>query len=264
MDDLGPFGRSRFLEIHRICCGSRLTVMTGTSNPAKDARDRSGRVRELDGVGRRVRERDSTCRQRVEQKLRFEPPLFTNHVEHILEVRAWRELVRRVRRPSFDVHPRSDRLRGLVNAKDGAVNPDQHRLSPRPLRSKPHSCHDSESHRVPNHAFELATGGKDMVSRQSTDGPNPGRKSANYLQGCTICFSCRCTEPCWIVPRRREKRTGMAGLPRPPPSSRRNARSSPGFRPPPKGSRLPTLLCLTIQAIHNRMRLQLSPTHRNC
>lgn len=32
MDDRGPYERSRFLEIHRICRGSRLTVMTGTSN----------------------------------------------------------------------------------------------------------------------------------------------------------------------------------------------------------------------------------------
>ena len=50
---------------------------------------------------------------------------------------------------------------------------------------------------------------------------------------------------------------------RPPTSSRRTARSSPGSRPPPKGRRLPALLCLTTQAIHHRMRLQLSPTHRN-
>ncbi|MDE2750957.1 MAG: 6-bladed beta-propeller [Gemmatimonadota bacterium] len=39
-----------------------------------------------------------------------------------------------------------------------------------------------------------------------TRGLNPGRKSANYLQGCTICVSCRCTGPCWNVPRERENR----------------------------------------------------------
>ena len=31
-------------------------------------------------------------------------------------------------------------------------------------------------------------------------GLNPGRKSANYLQGCTICVSCRRTGHYWTVP----------------------------------------------------------------
>ena len=35
-------------------------------------------------------------------------------------------------------------------------------------------------------------------------GLNPGRKSSNYLQGCTICVSCRCTGPCWTVPPKRD------------------------------------------------------------
>ena len=44
-------------------------------------------------------------------------------------------------------------------------------------------------------------------------GPNPGMKSANYLQGRTICVSCRWTGPCWTGARKRENRVGMAGLP---------------------------------------------------
>ena len=43
-------------------------------------------------------------------------------------------------------------------------------------------------------------------------GPNPGRKSANYLQGCTICVSCRGTGSCWNEPPKRENRTSMAGV----------------------------------------------------
>ena len=35
---------------------------------------------------------------------------------------------------------------------------------------------------------------------------NPGRKSYKVLQDCTICASCRCTGPCWIVLRKRENR----------------------------------------------------------
>ncbi len=35
---------------------------------------------------------------------------------------------------------------------------------------------------------------------------NPGRKSPKVLQDCTICVSCRCTGPCWTVPRKRENR----------------------------------------------------------
>jgi len=46
-------------------------------------------------------------------------------------------------------------------------------------------------------------------------GPNHGRESANYLQGCTICVSCRWTGHYWTVPRERENRNRMAGLPRP-------------------------------------------------
>ena len=37
-------------------------------------------------------------------------------------------------------------------------------------------------------------------------GRNPGRKSPNYIQDCTICVSCRHAGPCWTVPRKREKR----------------------------------------------------------
>ena len=37
-------------------------------------------------------------------------------------------------------------------------------------------------------------------------GLNPGRKSRKVLQDCTICVSCRCTGPCWTVPRKRENR----------------------------------------------------------
>ncbi len=46
-------------------------------------------------------------------------------------------------------------------------------------------------------------------------GLNPSRKSANYLQDCTICVSCRWTGRYWTVLRKREKRIGMAGLAKP-------------------------------------------------
>jgi len=49
---------------------------------------------------------------------------------------------------------------------------------------------------------------------RSNRGQNPGRKSSNYLQGCTICVSCRCPGPCWTVPRKRENRSQSAGVPR--------------------------------------------------
>ena len=43
--------------------------------------------------------------------------------------------------------------------------------------------------------------------RQVCGRGNPGRKSSKVLQDCTICVSCRCTGPCWIVPRKRENRS---------------------------------------------------------
>ena len=46
--------------------------------------------------------------------------------------------------------------------------------------------------------FDMLTDGR--IAR----GLNPGRKSSNYLQGCTICVSCRCTGPCWTVPPKRD------------------------------------------------------------
>jgi len=48
---------------------------------------------------------------------------------------------------------------------------------------------------------------------RSKRGLNPDRKSSNYLQGCTICVSCRCTGPCWTEPPQREKRLQSAGAP---------------------------------------------------
>ena len=45
-----------------------------------------------------------------------------------------------------------------------------------------------------------------VFAQRITRSLNPGRKSANYLQGRTICVSCRCTGPCWTVPRKRENR----------------------------------------------------------
>ena len=45
-----------------------------------------------------------------------------------------------------------------------------------------------------------------MWKKRNPRGANPGRKSCKVLQGCTICVSCRCTGPCWIVPRERGKR----------------------------------------------------------
>ena len=56
------------------------------------------------------------------------------------------------------------------------------------------------------------TGGKPRLGRISkmgqriARGRNPGRKSPNYIQDCTICVSCRHAGPCWTVPRKREKR----------------------------------------------------------
>ena len=73
----------------------------------------------------------------------------------------------------FDEHPYPDRLRGHVNANDGAIGPGQHRMRSRPLRSKTRSGHDSESPRVPNHAFEFATGGEYVVSRHVHDQAAP-------------------------------------------------------------------------------------------
>ena len=46
---------------------------------------------------------------------------------------------------------------------------------------------------------------------QVENGANPSRRSSNYLQGCTICVSCRLTGPCWTVPRKRESRNRFAG-----------------------------------------------------
>lgn len=40
-----------------------------------------------------------------------------------------------------------------------------------------------------------------------TRGLNPGRKSANYLQGRTICVFWRCIGPCWTKPRKRDYQT---------------------------------------------------------
>ena len=52
------------------------------------------------------------------------------------------------------------------------------------------------------------------VSTMRTGGsPNTGRKSRKSNQGCTICASCRCTGPSWTVPRKREKRNRLAGIP---------------------------------------------------
>ena len=36
---------------------------------------------------------------------------------------------------------------------------------------------------------------------------NHGRESHKVIQDCTICVSCRCTGPCWTVPRKREDRS---------------------------------------------------------
>ena len=49
--------------------------------------------------------------------------------------------------------------------------------------------------------------------KRNPKGTHPGRKSYKVLQGCTICVSCRCNEPCWTVPRKRENRNGLAGIP---------------------------------------------------
>ena len=53
-----------------------------------------------------------------------------------------------------------------------------------------------------------------MWKKRNSRGTSPGRKSANYLQGCTICVSCRWTGHYWTVPRKRENRILMAGLPK--------------------------------------------------
>ncbi len=45
------------------------------------------------------------------------------------------------------------------------------------------------------------------LAQRTGSSQNPGRKSSNYLQDCTICVSCRCTGPCWTAPRERENRT---------------------------------------------------------
>ena len=37
-------------------------------------------------------------------------------------------------------------------------------------------------------------------AERSVNRQNPGRKSSNYLQDCTICVSCGLTGPCWTVP----------------------------------------------------------------
>ena len=47
-----------------------------------------------------------------------------------------------------------------------------------------------------------------LPDRRSTRGLNQGRKSSKVLRVCTICVSCHCTGPCWIVPRERENRVG--------------------------------------------------------
>ncbi|MDE0075320.1 MAG: DUF222 domain-containing protein, partial [Gammaproteobacteria bacterium] len=41
-----------------------------------------------------------------------------------------------------------------------------------------------------------------MWKKRNLRGTHPGRKSYKVLQGCTICVSCRCTGPCWTVPRK--------------------------------------------------------------
>ncbi len=51
------------------------------------------------------------------------------------------------------------------------------------------------------------TPGHDELAQRTVGGLNPGRKSSNYIQDCTICVSCRCAGPCWTVPRKREERT---------------------------------------------------------
>ena len=44
-------------------------------------------------------------------------------------------------------------------------------------------------------------------------GVNHGKESSKVNWDCTICASCRCTEPCWTVPQKRENQTRLAGLP---------------------------------------------------
>ena len=67
---------------------------------------------------------------------------------------------------------------------------------------------------APRRRLSGGRGGKPLVSllvatrsMRSTSGANHGRKSSKVLQDCTICVSCRCTGPCWTVPRKRENRT---------------------------------------------------------
>ena len=43
---------------------------------------------------------------------------------------------------------------------------------------------------------------------------NPGRKSSNYIPGCTICASCRCNGPCWTEPQKRGNWSQSAGFQR--------------------------------------------------
>jgi len=50
------------------------------------------------------------------------------------------------------------------------------------------------------------------MRRRIARGRNPGRKSCKFIRGCTICVSCHSTGPCWTVPRKRENRSGLAGI----------------------------------------------------
>ena len=53
------------------------------------------------------------------------------------------------------------------------------------------------------------------LRRRNSTGTNHGRKSRKSNEDCTICVSCRLTGPYWIVPRKRENRTRLAGAPPP-------------------------------------------------
>ncbi len=82
------------------------------------------------------------------------------------------------------------------------------------------------------------------IAQRNTEGLNRGRKSSNCIQDCTICVSCRCTGPCWTVPRKREKRSRMAGLP---PGSFLAAGDPGGERrPPPEAVENPTASDLSL------------------
>ena len=61
------------------------------------------------------------------------------------------------------------------------------------------------------HNFYLGRRGQALAQRVAK-GLNPGRKSSNYLQGCTICVSCHCTGSCWNELPERENRASMAGV----------------------------------------------------